>query len=150
MEKIRSGLSRGQSLGDDSRLNGETIVGLPPDVSPVGIKTGFSPEKLPEFAYPGLHGTIRAEMPEIGRIEIDLDPATESGSNWSGFLIVGKELRPLPIGSTFDSAAGVFIWQAGPGFIGTYDLVFIRDGSSKKPVTIIVGPNTVKKEPMEE
>jgi len=129
----RSGPSR-------SRLLEETRVAN--DFSPVGLKTGFSPSRLPEFVYPGRNGTIRAALPELGRIEIDLNPAAESGSSWSGFLLVGTELRPLPIGSSLDSSAGVFRWQSGPGFIGTYDLVFIRDGSISKRATIAIGPPT--------
>ena len=77
------------------------------------------------------------------RIEIDLNPVAESGSSWAGFLLVGKDIRPLPIGSSLDPSAGVFRWQPGPGFLGTYDLVFIRDGSISKRVTVTVGPRII-------
>ena len=45
----------------------------------------------------------------------------------SCYLLVGDELRPLPIGSTLDPATGVFAWQPGPGFLGEYTFVFVRE-----------------------
>ena len=48
---------------------------------------------------------------------------------YSGFLLVGEELRPLPIGSLLDNRKGIFTWQTGPGFLGEYDLVFIKEDS---------------------
>ena len=35
-------------------------------------------------------------------------------------------LLPLPIGSHLDGATGTFTWQPGVGFVGPYDLVFVR------------------------
>jgi len=35
-------------------------------------------------------------------------------------------LLPLPAGSRLDPATGVFTWSPGVGFIGTYDLLFVR------------------------
>jgi hypothetical protein len=52
-----------------------------------------------------------------------------SSSSLPGFLVVGDELRPLPIGSTLDSSTGVFAWQPGPGFIGKYTFVFVRESA---------------------
>ncbi|MCP4219014.1 MAG: BACON domain-containing protein [bacterium] len=60
-----------------------------------------------------------------------------------GYRVVGKELRPLPVGSTLDKAAAVFYWQPGPGFVGTYRLVFIARGtdgiSLEKTVSVKIG-----------
>jgi hypothetical protein len=47
--------------------------------------------------------------------------------SFSGYLVVGDELRPLPIGSTLDSRSGIFAWQPGPGFLGEYTFVFVRE-----------------------
>lgn len=41
-------------------------------------------------------------------------------------MVVGDKLRPLPVGSTLDARTGVFSWLPGPGFIGAYDLVFVK------------------------
>jgi hypothetical protein len=47
-----------------------------------------------------------------------------------GYLVLSNELKPLPIGSTLDSERGIFYWQPGPGFLGTYDFVFIKEDVS--------------------
>jgi hypothetical protein len=36
----------------------------------------------------------------------------------------------LPIGSTLDTRNGVFYWQPGPGFIGTYRFIFVMKGTN--------------------
>jgi hypothetical protein len=63
---------------------------------------------------------------------------------YSGYLLVNNELHSLPIGSTLDSERDVFYWQPGPGFLGAYDFVFIKEESaliSKKiPIRIKVVP----------
>ena len=50
-------------------------------------------------------------------------------------MVVGDQLRPLPIGSTLDTEKGIFYWLPGPGFMGEYELVFVREdefGMSRK------------------
>jgi len=65
----------------------------------------------------------------------------EDGSLFSAFLIVGPELRPLPIGATFDADRGVLYWQLGPGFFGDYDLVFMdKNQGTKRRLTVRVVP----------
>ena len=58
--------------------------------------------------------------------------------------MVGSELRPLPSGSAFDAAQGVFTWQPGAGFIGGYDFVFVRTDAAglqtKIPVRVQIAP----------
>jgi hypothetical protein len=61
----------------------------------------------------------------LERVEIHL--AGQGRRDGKGFQLVGEQLRPLPIGSTFDGEKGIFYWQPGPGFMGTYRLVFIRE-----------------------
>ncbi|MCX6563415.1 MAG: hypothetical protein NTU60_07395, partial [Candidatus Aminicenantes bacterium] len=69
---------------------------------------------------------------------------TEEDVRYSGYQIVGDQLRPLPIGSTLDPLTGTFSWLPGPGFVGAYDLVFIREaGSGMKrriPIKVTIGP----------
>ncbi|MCX6564552.1 MAG: hypothetical protein NTU60_13280 [Candidatus Aminicenantes bacterium] len=56
----------------------------------------------------------------------------EAGENvrYSGYQIVGDELRPLPIGSTLDPWNGRFSWMPGPGFLGDYDFVLVREDTA--------------------
>ena len=46
--------------------------------------------------------------------------------NYAGYVRVGEGLGPLPIGSQLDPRTGAFTWSPGVGFVGTYDLVFVR------------------------
>lgn len=71
----------------------------------------------------GLYEAIA--LNEMGLLEIQL-PA---GAGWHAALRFGGELRELPIGSTFDAASGTFYWQAGPGFLGRFELQFTSDGA---------------------
>ncbi|MCU0286291.1 MAG: Ig-like domain-containing protein [Acidobacteria bacterium] len=85
---------------------------------------------------------VEIEVP--GRVEIHFPPAGKP-CRYSGFLKVGDSLKPLPIGSTLDTVAGVFYWQVGPGFHGTYELVFLRtdmksNNTIKIPVNVVVLP----------
>ena len=62
------------------------------------------------------------EIKELERVEINLSNERVS----EGHLVVGDQLRELPIGSTLDRDNGIFYWQPGPGFIGEYHFVFIE------------------------
>jgi hypothetical protein len=92
-----------------------------------------SPEKLPD------EGHYLPAMRSSNRDSVELTGAVR----WSGYLVVGNELRPLPIGSTLDARRGVFFWQPGPGFIGEYRFVFVdgRDGK-KKIMTVNIRPKS--------
>jgi len=65
-------------------------------------------------------------------------------SRLSGFMRVGDQFKPLPIGSTLDSKQGVFYWQPGPGFVGDYHLVFVAQDdygwTAKKDIVVRIGP----------
>jgi hypothetical protein len=71
--------------------------------------------------------TVRGE--EMDRFELGLSGGG-SADRYTGFMRVGNDLGPLPIGSHLDGSTGVFTWQPGVGFVGSYDLVFVRCGSS--------------------
>ena len=64
---------------------------------------------------------IRGE--EIDRFE--LRSATR-GRALHGAPARGRWLAPLPVGSQLDPTTGVFTWAPGVGFVGRYDLVFVR------------------------
>lgn len=63
------------------------------------------------------------EGEELDRFEILLGRGVPA-SEYTGYMRVGRQLGPLPIGSRLD--ATTFTWQAGVGFVGEYDLVFVR------------------------
>ena len=72
---------------------------------------------------------IRGE--EIDRFEVWL--GTQPDAHYTGHLRVGDGLAPLPVGSQLDATTGWFTWAPGVGFVGSYDLVFVR-WSGGRPV----------------
>jgi hypothetical protein len=108
----------------------------------IGLKRGYKKNVKPERIPVGKNGRIQIELKEDNRIELHL--AQSPGYWYSGYLVVGKELRPLPTGSSLDRKTGVFYWQPGPGYIGKYELLFIAADAfgkmNKGPVTITITP----------
>jgi len=133
--------------------------------SPIQVKKGYNQNIKPHERFPGENGNITIEIKELERIEIHLSEGTRGlaplsnaslpdvprsdafgtpFNNWKGFLVVGNQLRTLPIGSTFNSQEGIFCWMPGPGFINTYQLVFFKAEEkgklSKKLITVNILP----------
>ena len=123
---------------------------------PVFVKRGFESADPAQLIVPAADGSLRVWMPEVSRLVLSLDEAgLNESENLSGrstghgrdplyeaYELVCGELRPLPIGASFNPVTGVFYWQPGPGFIGEYTIVFIKSGdagSTKRTVKIVVG-----------
>jgi len=102
----------------------EESPGLLAGFRSVLFKKGYNDEITPREIYDDEQGFIHIRCRELERIEIILKDAPSA--YFSGYLAVGDEPRPLPIGSILDAERGVFYWQPGPGFIGKYHLVFIE------------------------
>ncbi len=66
---------------------------------------------------------------ELDRIELQLPEAP--GQIYSGYLRVEDGLAPLPIGSSLNPSTGAFAWMPGVGFVGPYDLVFVRQDAGR-------------------
>ncbi|MCX6563182.1 MAG: Ig domain-containing protein, partial [Candidatus Aminicenantes bacterium] len=94
---------------------------------------------------PDNYGMIHTQMREVERLELGLG----KGLDLRGYLVVGEELRPLPIGSTLDPKKGTFSWMPGPGFLGTYNLIFLKEDESgaarRIPVTVTIRPKFGKR-----
>jgi hypothetical protein len=96
---------------------------------PVRVKKGYD-DGEPQTVYPDEDGFIIVEIKELERIEIHL--ADLWGSSHLTLNTKHVTLTPLPIGSTFDTETGTFSWQPGPGFVGSYRLVFaVKDQAGK-------------------
>ncbi len=89
----------------ERRLNSENIV-------KVSLNSGNGPER---------------DISVLEPLEIHLP-----GGNYKGYVRVGDEYRPLPVGSTFDRGAGIFYWMPLPGFHGEYRLEFMDTHASEK------------------
>lgn len=104
---------------------------VPPDYSnPIRFRKGYNQHIKPHKRYPDETGNITLEIKELERIEIHF-PEPPS-NNRMGFLVVGDRLRTLPIGSTFNPQTGIFSWQPGPGFIGTYRFIFWEEKQNRE------------------
>jgi len=119
---------------------------IPVDYSePVTFKKGYREDNPMQTIYPDDNGNIIIEIKELQRIEVklDADGLMLNTGKYTGYLQVGGQLRSLPIGTTFDAKRGIFYWQPGPGFIGDYEFVFIKEESArllKRNITIRIRP----------
>jgi hypothetical protein len=113
---------------------------LPAAASPVYLKKGYKASSHQNSCYPGSDGIITIEIKEGERIEIQ----NTSTGYYCGYMVVGDQLKPLPVGSFLDTNRGVFYWQVGVGFIGEYRLVFIEKSENgefrKKHIKVMINP----------
>jgi hypothetical protein len=120
------------------------IATAPQDDAPVLARRGWDLEG--PWRWYGVGGTgpavIRGE--EIDRFELAL--GEHAGARYTGHLRVGEALAPLPVGSQLDATTGGFTWAPGVGFVGRYDLVFVRWAGpravARPEVRIILAPKT--------
>lgn len=102
------------------------------------IEKGYKSHIEPEFKYPDEDGITEIRIKPMERVKINLGAA----ASFSGYTSANGKLRGLPVGSTLDSEQGVFYWQPGPAFRGTYNMVFISHSESgdtlRKVVKIII------------
>jgi hypothetical protein len=104
---------------------------VPVDPSSIVARRSWDPE-APWRAYAvGRADRIVVRGEEIDRFEIEL--GAHPGESYAGYLRVGEQLTPLPVGSRLDAQSGTFTWSPGVGFVGTYDLVFVRS-TGEQPV----------------
>jgi len=86
------------------------------------------------------HVVIRSE--EVNRVELTLGDA--AGARYTGYLRTGEGLAPLPIGLQLDATTGVFTWAPGVGFVGAYDLLFVRSAGAhavaRQEVRVMLAP----------
>jgi hypothetical protein len=71
---------------------------------------------------PSGRAVMRGE--EVDRFELWF--GEHAGQRYTGHLRQAGELAKLPVGSRLDPTTGVFTWAPGLGFVGSYDLVFVR------------------------
>lgn len=98
------------------------------------VQKGFSgsaPMDLVDVEVEGAPARVKTE--ELGLVRITVGPeASGDRSGYEGYMIKGGQLGALPAGSFLDRRSGEFFWQPGPGFVGTYDFVFVRTGDGAK------------------
>ncbi len=129
----------------------EQIKALPLNESePMNVFRGYNRNLVPERIFPLQDGITELTIHETERVELHLEstqpPFLISSSPGSiyGYLVVGEQLRKLPVGSTLDRQKGIFYWILGLGFVGNYDLVFVKKESTgemwKKKIRLTIAP----------
>lgn len=90
---------------------------------------------------PDENGIYFIEIEELERLEVAI---SGSSAVTAGFILVGAQLKPLPVGTTLCEDTGKFYWTPGPGFVGNYHFVFIeRDRDNylnRKEVIVAIRP----------
>jgi hypothetical protein len=99
-------------------------------------------DSMPFVALP-----LEDGRPVLHAEELDLLALRFAGiGTFTGYLRVHDGLAPLPAGSRLDPASGSFTWQPGAGFLGSYDLVFVReqDGHpvARQDARVVIHPKT--------
>ncbi len=125
-----------------TNLNLQQISSLPEDsAEPIYFSKGFYSDNECSELLPDEKGNHPLSLKELERVEIQLG---QTYADIQGYLINGNLLHKLPIGSTLDKKSGTFSWSPGPGFLGSYSLVFVlteTNGLSfKKSVEIKIEP----------
>jgi len=108
----------------DLGLSSAAVASAAVDSSSIVGRRGWDPEAVWR-AYPvGPSGRAVIRGEELDRFELWL--GSDQGARYTGSLRVGDTLAALPVGSRLDPTSGVFTWSPGLGFVGTYDVVFVR------------------------
>jgi hypothetical protein len=110
----------------------DSTTAVPPRVDGVDVgRKAASLASLPVDA----DGTRTVTMSSLQGLRLSFGASdTACPANYAGYHVVNGELRALPVGSSLDPS-GTFYWHPGPGFFGTYQLLFVRtacDGSQQR------------------
>jgi hypothetical protein len=104
------------------RGDARALTGLSLADAQVWSRRGLDLQQPFDQLVPDKDGVHRVEIPDLGRLEFSMGPVS------GAYLVANGILRDLPPGSHLDAASGQFSWMPGPGYLGTYQLIFLRDG----------------------
>ncbi|HYT66940.1 MAG TPA: hypothetical protein VEL51_10995 [Vicinamibacterales bacterium] len=126
---------------DGPRTLTAEVDATPPDLTTIYGRRGFDLD-APLVAYGAAGGRITVQGEELDRIELLL--SSGGRHRYSGYLRTVDGVRPLPVGSALDPVTGAFTWGAGPGFVGNYDLAFVRWSGgravARQDVRVVLNP----------
>jgi Leucine-rich repeat (LRR) protein len=111
------------------------------NIEPLRIEKGI--DEIIHCIEPDENGIYFIEIEELERLEVVI---SDSSAVAAGFILVGAQLKTLPVGTTLCEDTGKFYWTPGPGFVGSYHFVFIeRDRNnylSRKEVIVDIRPKS--------
>jgi glucose/arabinose dehydrogenase len=114
----------------------ETLADYPVDAGTVWAQQGFTTPR--EELLPDATGRLAARMPAQGRLEVALGEGIRAG-----YLVANGTLRALPPGSRLDAAIGLFTWHPMLGYLGTYELTFVRENGTQVPISVTLEPEGI-------
>lgn len=137
--------SHSASLPDNDQL-----INLSIDYNaPILVKRGLKSPQL--LKYSDSNGLTNIEIQELGQLELQFP---KESASINGYMLVGNQLRELPIGSTFDRKTNAFYWQPGIGFNGQYRFVFIKkrldEGMYRRDIQVYILPKFGKNKKVKE
>jgi hypothetical protein len=112
----------------------DDLAAYPIDGGTVWARQGFAAPR--EEVWPDATGRRAMRMPAQGRLEVILGAGIRAG-----YLVANGTLRALPPGSRLDPDTGHFTWHPVLGYLGTYDLTFLRENGTQVPLTVTLEPD---------
>jgi hypothetical protein len=127
--------------GPDSLRHVASLADVPVSEAPVSVQRG---EGVARPLRARDDGSRAVRLAGLERLTLTLGEAdARCPGTWAGYLIDRATLRDLPVGAAIDPT-GTFYWQPGPGFMGTFELLFVRtacDGRKERvPLRVILVP----------
>jgi Leucine-rich repeat (LRR) protein/triacylglycerol esterase/lipase EstA (alpha/beta hydrolase family) len=111
------------------------------NIEPLRVEKGI--DEKAHCIKPDETGIYSIEIEELERLEVTI---SDSSPVAAGFMMVGAQLKPLPVGTTLCQETGKFYWTPGPGFVGNYHFLFIeRDHNnylSRKELIVDIMPKS--------
>lgn len=118
------------------------VDALPGDTGTMRARRGLVLDVPAGAIESGTDGRFTVTGEELDRFELQIGDRPRDA--YTGYLRTSTGLAPLPTGSRLDADTQTFTWQTGPGFVGRYDLVFVRSSAgeavSRRDVTVILQP----------
>jgi hypothetical protein len=130
--------------GNELGRAASALDALPVRVTDVRVRRGFDPRATLWPISGGLR-SVGVWHPMHDRIEVHLDGEPSWSGVYEGYLVKGDRLDVLPVGSSLDRWRGIFAWQPGVGYTGSYEFLFVRtllDGRRERiPVRVVLEPS---------
>jgi hypothetical protein len=137
---VREAARAGASAGNPA----STLEAVPLTATPAYIRSGFGSAASLNLVETDARGVTQVSATEMDRFELTLgSPTAGEEDGYEGYLVSNGRLEALPAGAFLDRKLGQFFWQPGAGFVGTYNLVFVRvSGGAREriPVEVRISP----------